>query len=115
MGRSGMSRRSLLRAGLVTGGVLATMGWGEAVAAAPTRAPAGARYSLNTGWRFAEYVPGAAEPDFDDAGFASVTLPHSVVKLSWREWNPSAWQRIWVYRRHLAGPSPGNTRTFLDF
>ena len=110
-----MSRRSLLRAGLLGGGVLATLGWGDAVTAAPARGPAGARYPLNTGWRFAEYVDGAADPDFDDAGFAPVTLPHSVVNLPWREWNPSTWQRIWAYRRHLAGPTPRNTRLFLDF
>jgi beta-galactosidase len=104
----------LLRAGLLTGGVLATTGWGRA-SAAPARGPSGARYPLNTGWRFAEYVPGATEPGFDDTGFAPVTLPHSVVNLSWREWDPSTWQRIWAYRRHLAGPTPANTRIFLDF
>ena len=114
MGRSGLSRRSLLRAGLLTGGVFATLGWGDAVAA-PARGPSGARYPLNTGWRFGENTAGVTDPGFDDTGFASVTLPHSVVNLSWREWDPSAWQRIWAYRRHLTGPVPSNTRLFLDF
>lgn len=113
MGRSGLSRRSLLLAGMLAGG-LATLGWGEASAAA-ARGPSGARYPLNTGWRFGEHRTGAADPGFDDSGFVPVTLPHSVVNLSWRDWDPSAWQRLWAYRRHLPGPAPANTRLFLDF
>ncbi|HJP79669.1 MAG TPA: glycoside hydrolase family 2 TIM barrel-domain containing protein [Pseudonocardiaceae bacterium] len=99
---------------MLTGGLLATLGWGKASAAA-ARGPSGARYPLNTGWRFGEYVAGAADPGFDDAHFAPVTLPHSVVNLSWRDWDPSAWQRVWAYRRHVPGPIQPNTRLFLDF
>ncbi len=90
---------------MLTGGMLATVGWGQAVAA-PARGPSGARYSLNTGWLFGEYGSTATE---------QVTLPHSVVDLSWRNWDPSTWQRIWSYRRQLPGPAAPNTRLFLDF
>ncbi|HEX4223732.1 MAG TPA: beta-galactosidase, partial [Pseudonocardiaceae bacterium] len=100
-----MSRRSLLRAGMLTGGMLATLGWGAA-SAAPARGPAGARYPLNAGWSF-----GAS----GDASLVPVTLPHSVVNLSWRQWDPSTWQQVWVYQRHLAGPAAPDTRLFLDF
>jgi beta-galactosidase len=90
---------------MLTGGMLAAVGWGDAVAA-PARGPSGARYSLNTGWLFGEYGSTATEP---------VTLPHSVVDLSWRNWDPSTWQRIWAYRRQLPGPTAPNTRLFVDF
>ncbi len=99
---------------MLTGGMLATLGWGRA-AATPARGPAGARFSLNTGWLFGEHTAGATDPGFDEAGFAPVTLPHSVARLSWRNWDPSTWQRIWAYRRHLPGPFAPNTRIFVDF
>lgn len=70
--------------------------------------------SLNQGWRFGEYVPGGEDPGFDDSGLAPVTLPHTVVPLSWRHWDPASWERVWLYRRHL-GPNPPGRRTFVDF
>ena len=45
-----------------------------------------------------------------------MTLPHTVVPLSWRNWDPSTWERVWAYRKHFDAP-PGVTgmRVFLDF
>ena len=36
---------------------------------------------------------------------ANVTLPHTPVALSWRNWNPTSWQKVWVYRRRLDLPN----------
>ncbi len=70
--------------------------------------------SLSRGWRFGEYVPGGEAPDFDERGLAAVTLPHTVVPLSWRNWQPADWERIWLYRRRL-DPNRRGHRTFVDF
>ena len=41
-------------------------------------------YPFGTGWRFGPASAGSDRPEFDDSGFAQVTLPHTVVALSWR-------------------------------
>ncbi len=35
---------------------------------------------------------------------ANVTLPHVPVALSWRNWDPVSWQKVWTYRRSLDLP-----------
>ena len=77
-------------------------------------------HPFGTGWRFGPASAGGDRPDFDDAGFAEVTLPHSVVPVSWRDWDPSAWERVWMYRKRFDAPpgavaDPGRLRVFLDF
>jgi beta-galactosidase len=73
-------------------------------------------HPFGTGWRFGPASAGGDRPEFDDSGFAEVTLPHTVVPLSWRDWDPSAWERVWMYRRRFDAP-PGHhgKRVFLDF
>jgi beta-galactosidase len=72
---------------------------------------------FGTDWLFGAAVPGSSLPGFDDSGFAPVTLPHTVVPLSWQDWKPAAWEREWVYRKHFddsfdaSGP---DRRVFLD-
>jgi beta-galactosidase len=71
---------------------------------------------FGNGWLFgAEPEPGSSLPGFDDSGLAAVTLPHTVTPLSWRNWDPAAWERAWVYRKHFDAP-PGwaGLRVFLD-
>ena len=59
-------------------------------------------YDFNRSWLFGgEYVAGAEDPDFDDGAFVEVTLPHTVTALSWGDWDPTAWQSIWIYRKRL--------------
>jgi beta-galactosidase len=73
-------------------------------------------YELNQGWLFGgEYTPGSAEPGYDDSGFGRVTLPHTVVPLSWGRWDPAAWEKVWIYRRHLDGGLLAGGRVFVDF
>src|SRR5579875_3566250 len=81
--------------------------------------PAAKTVPFNTGWLFGAAAAGSDRPGFDDSALAPVTLPHTVVPLSWRNWDPSAWERAWVYRKHFDAPAPvtgaGAMRTFLDF
>jgi beta-galactosidase len=67
-------------------------------------------------WRFGPAVDGSSLPGFDDSGLASVTLPHTVAPLSWQQWDPAAWERVWVYRKHFdAPPEFSGRRVFVDF
>jgi beta-galactosidase len=69
--------------------------------------------ALSTGWRFGRYVPGSEEPGFDDSGLRDVTVPHTVTPLSWRNWDPTAWEGQWIYRNRF--DSPASSRVFIDF
>jgi beta-galactosidase len=84
------------------------------VVTAPQRARG---YAFNQGWLFGgEYTDGSADPGYDDSGFAQVTLPHTVIPLSWGNWDNRDWENVWVYRRHFAiGESGDQGRVFVDF
>jgi beta-galactosidase len=119
-----ISRRALLRGGLLGGASLALPSLAPAPAQAQTRrrqprsAPSfpTATYDFNQGWRFGgAYTPGAQNPGWPDAGWTRVTLPHTVTPLSWGEWQPGSWERQWVYHKHFSGASLQLGRTFLDF
>jgi beta-galactosidase len=126
---SKLSRRQFLLAGGAGAATLATtavLGRGAtawAAGAAPAAAPAGQRSgpaadtrSFDDGWLFGPSTPGSTAPGFDDTSLLTVTLPHDVATLSWREWNPSAWQQVWVYRKHFDAPKDSRgMRVFLDF
>ncbi len=72
--------------------------------------------SFNAGWLFGPASAGSDQPGFDDGAFAAVTLPHTVTPLSWRNWDPSGWERVWMYRKHFdAPPGADGMRVFLDF
>jgi beta-galactosidase len=70
---------------------------------------------FHTGWLFGPATADCAQPGFDDANLVPVTLPHTVTALSWRNWDPRAWEQQWVYRKHFAAPPATNgARVFLD-
>jgi hypothetical protein len=72
--------------------------------------------AFNTGWLFGgEYSPGTERASYDDSAFTPVTLPHTVTPLSWGNWDPSSWQKVWIYRRHFDGTSLSAGRVFADF
>jgi beta-galactosidase len=84
-------------------------------ASAARRSPHPHTYDFNTGWLFGgPYVTGSQDPGYDDSGFAQVTVPHTVVPLSWGNWDNTTWENIWIYRKHFALPQPGG-RVFADF
>ena len=74
---------------------------------------------INQGWLFGgEYTPGSEAPDFNDASFQEVTIPHVVVPLGWNNYDNNTWNKVWIYRQHFDLPhtSHGDSvRTFLDF
>lgn len=73
-------------------------------------------YELNQGWLFGGmYAAGSADPGYDDSAFSEVTLPHTVVPLSWGGWDPAEWEKVWIYRRHLDGSLLAGGRVFADF
>jgi beta-galactosidase len=70
---------------------------------------------FHTGWLFGPASTDSTQPGFDDSGLETVTLPHSVTPLSWRNWDSRAWEQAWVYRKHFAAPDrAGGMRAFLD-
>ncbi len=44
-----------------------------------------------------------------------MNLPHTVVPLSWGEWNPSSWEQVWIYRKRFSIEPLSDARVFLDF
>jgi beta-galactosidase len=142
-GRPRLSRRVILRTGVVSGAALAS----AALASAATlrdrdpqtealTAPTGTRpetaalerqaaalagqaassYDFNQGWLFGGvYAGGSQDPGFDDTTFSEVTLPHTVTPLSWGDWDPATWQNVWIYRKHFIGPQVSGGRVFVDF
>jgi beta-galactosidase len=88
---------------------------------AGTRGPAARVVSFDAGWLFGPASAGSDQPGFDDSVFATVTLPHTVAPLSWQNWDPATWEKVWSYRKHfdappgLAGTGLQAPRVFLDF
>jgi beta-galactosidase len=75
-----------------------------AAATLSASAPSGAfprTLSLNTDWTFHQ---------------TSITLPHCAVPLSWHNWQPATWEKVWTYRRRFSVPrSFAGSRVFLHF
>jgi beta-galactosidase len=71
---------------------------------------------FNAGWLFGPASADSSQPGFDDSAFTPVTLPHTVAPLSWQNWDPSAWEQVWAYRKHFDAPrGTEGQRVFLDF
>jgi len=116
-----LTRRALLRSGALGGASLAV---GATAARAATSRPLNsvavasvtATYDFNQGWRFGGiYRAGSQSPGYDDAGFKRVNLPHTVVPLSWGDWDPSRWEKLWIYRKRFSADTLSLGRVFLDF
>lgn len=115
-GRRELSRRRFLRGGMAAAVAVPVLkSWGAG--AVSGRGPAARVLRLDKDWLFGgKMTAGALEPGFADAGFKRVTLPHCVAPLSWRNWDPAAWEDVWIYRRHFALPREfEGLRIFLHF
>jgi beta-galactosidase len=115
-----LSRRKFLRDCAITSLAAAPVlqSWGDRAGSANGNSGAAAgSLSLDLDWRFAGHMtPAALQPEFDDANFASITLPHSALPLSWQNWNPQAWEHPWVYSRAFSIPRQFHgLRLFLHF
>ena len=118
-----ISRRTLLQVSLIGGAGVAALPL-IALVGGITRTgqqPTDLAFSMNTNWLFGgQYTSGSESSLFDDSNFAPVTLPHTVIPLSWQNWDYPAWQQMWIYRRHFNGThlldahEPGN-RILVDF
>jgi beta-galactosidase len=114
------SRRAVLRASALGAAAIAAGG-----AVAPIEADADVTegsqlpqgvYSMDQGWRFGGvYATGAERPGYSEAGFGAVTIPHTVTPLSWGAWNSSAWEKLWIYRKHISSTAVSSGRVFVDF
>ena len=115
-----LSRRQVLQAGAAGAAALASAGVLSPplarAAGAPASAPAAPGvFELNQGWLFGgAYVSGAEAPGYSESGFSEVTLPHVVTPLSWGDWDAASWEKVWIYRKHVAQASAG-ARVFVDF
>ncbi len=105
------SRRAVLLGGAIASLAAAGCSASRASATTPVRT-----YAFNQRWLFGgRYADGAADPRYDDSGFAEVTLPHTVTPLSWGDWDPARWQGVWIYRKHFGLPREPGTRVLADF
>jgi beta-galactosidase len=121
------SRRAILRGGAAGGALASLTAAGCSGAPAPGEAGPGAQpavaglqatrsYVFNQGWLFGgRHTEGAEIPDYDDGGFAKVTLPHTVTPLSWGNWDHRSWEGTWIYRKHFTLPGGRPSRVFADF
>ncbi|HEX7360355.1 MAG TPA: glycoside hydrolase family 2 TIM barrel-domain containing protein [Bryobacteraceae bacterium] len=90
------SRRGFLQSCLSAGA-----GFALAPLAAGKTGPATRSLALNQDWHFEKSV---------------VTLPHCVAPLSWHNWDPGAWEKVWSYRRDFTAPRDFHgLRMFLHF
>jgi beta-galactosidase len=109
------SRRAILRTGAIAS-LTAAVADGCTTARPAASAPLTGDYDFNQGWLFGGgYTEGAADPAYDDSGFAKVTLPHTVTPLSWGNWDPASWEAAWIYRKHFRWRRHPGTRVFADF
>ncbi|MGC9198238.1 MAG: glycoside hydrolase family 2 TIM barrel-domain containing protein [Acidobacteriaceae bacterium] len=118
---SGLSRRGFLQgcAASVTAAVTPLLGWAKGEEHAPNHAVAGPAQRilpLDTGWIFAGKQGSAVAPPAPGAGGNRITLPYTVVPLSWRNWDPTAWEDVWLFQRRFRVPGPmQGMRLFLHF
>ena len=121
--RNRVSRRRLLQAGLIGGAGVVTLPLLALVSGITQQdeQPTDLAFSMNTNWLFGgQYMAGSESSFYDDGNFAPVTVPHTVIPLSWKDWNFPGWEQVWIYRRHFSGARlldphrPGN-RILVDF
>lgn len=106
-GRLPVSRRRALQAGVFGSAAVMVGGVGVGAAArAGTQAAEQATrtYDFDQGWLFGGvYSAGAELPGHNDSRLAPVTVPHTVVPLSWADWDHRGWEKRWIYRKHFPG------------
>jgi len=117
-----MSRRDFVRNSLASGvvSVLApVLRWKNLAATKQSKetGPATHILALDRDWLFGGRLdPSVRSVDLDERTFSPITLPHCVAKLSWENWDPAAWQGLWIYRRHFSlPPELKSLRVFLKF
>jgi beta-galactosidase len=115
-----MDRREFLTtSATIVAGTAVASGLPSVSSVAPLSPAATGRIILpiNRNWRFSPTVTDAAHArDFDDSGFARVTVPHTNLRVPWHGFNDKSYQFVSIYRRRFSLPaSVRGQRVFVDF
>ncbi len=72
---------------------------------------------INRNWRVSPMAsPAAREREFDDSGFARVTVPHTNLRVPWHSFDEKSYEFVSVYRRRFRLPAEARgRRIFVDF
>jgi beta-galactosidase len=72
---------------------------------------------MNRNWHYhPAWIDGAEHPDFDDAAFEPVVLPHTNIRLPWHNFDDKDYQSVSTYRRTFRLPQDAaGKRVFVDF
>jgi beta-galactosidase len=72
---------------------------------------------MNRGWLYSPHATAAArERDFQEAGFETVVIPHTNIKLPWHSFDDKDYEFTSIYRRHFKLPAEAKgNRVFVDF
>lgn len=110
-----MIRRDFLK---TTGAVVAATAMpGVASAAGAGQAEGRTVLPMNRNWRYhPSKVEGAESPDFDDAKFEKIVIPHTNVELPWHNFDDKDYEFVSTYRRKFKTPQGvEGKRLFVDF
>jgi beta-galactosidase len=118
--RNVMDRRDFLKtAGTLVAGASVVSELPAVSYAGETAATARGRLVLpiNRNWRFSPNATAAAhERDFDDKGFARVTVPHTNLRVPWHSFDEKSYEFVSIYRRRFRLPAEARgRRVFVDF
>jgi len=115
-----MDRRNFLKTtGTLIAGATVASGVPAAGHAAEQATGASGRMVLpiNRNWRYsAKATPAAHEREFDDSGFARVTVPHANLRVPWHSIDEKSYEFVSIYRRRFRLPTTARgRRVFVDF
>ena len=114
-----MDRRDFLKTtGNLIAGATVVSGLPAAGYAAEPAQPTGRMVMpINRNWRYSpKATPAARARDFDDSGFARVTVPHTNVREPWHSFDENSYEFVSIYRRRFRLPAEARgRRVFVDF
>jgi len=114
-----MDRRNFLKTtGTVLAGATVASGLPAGYAGEPATAlPGRMVLPINRNWRYHPHAtPAAHARDFDDSGFARVTVPHTNVREPWHSFDEKSYEFVSIYRRRFRLPAAARgQRVFVDF
>lgn len=110
-----MQRREFIK---MTGGLMAAAALPGGVGQAQAANGEGRMVlPMNRKWRYkAAKVDGAHEVSFNDAGFETVVIPHSNIRMPWHSFDDKDYEFVSTYRRRFRVPAGAKgKRVFVDF
>ena len=114
-----MDRRGFLKTtGTLIAGATVASGVPAAYSAEPAPAATGRLVlPINRNWRYSpKATPAARARDFDDSGFARVTVPHTNIREPWHCFDENSYEFVSIYRRRFRLPAAARgRRVFVDF